>query len=220
MRGKHGRLDIDPVGEAALHHQPADRALRAAEQEQHDQPERIAARHGALRQEPQQWQRESDADQPAEQAVEIFPEIDVLERGERHALVHQHILRAVLIGIELGLPVGGAERRQRAGHRLPLGDRQARLGEPRDAADRHHQQNQPGNAEQPGRERARLGGYNIRRMACSGLALRRLDHGRIPCSGRRADASPAGRERGRGRAPKPKYEYLNVMLYLDLDGTK
>ena len=60
---------------------------------------------------------------PAEQAVKIFPEEDLLEGRERHALVHQRILRALLVERELGLPVRFRQRRDRAGHWLPLRDR-------------------------------------------------------------------------------------------------
>ena len=66
--------------------------------------------------------------------------IDELELVERHALVEHLVLRDLLVGLELGLPVGVAQRRDDAGDRLPLGDRQAGFGQAREAADHDHRQ--------------------------------------------------------------------------------
>ena len=55
----------------------------------------IAARDRPLPREPGERQSEGEADQPAEQPVDIFPEEDGLEVGERHAAVDLLILRAL-----------------------------------------------------------------------------------------------------------------------------
>src|SRR3546814_17002845 len=52
--------------------------------------------------EPEQRQREGGADQPAEQAVGIFPEEDRLEPGERHAAIKLGIFGDALVILELG----------------------------------------------------------------------------------------------------------------------
>ena len=99
-----------------LDHVPAERALRAAEQQQGDQPPAVAVRDRALPREPGQRQREGEADQPAEQPVHPFPEEDELEVGEVHAgrAVDLPIFRRLLVEIEGALPVGS---RQAAGSR-------------------------------------------------------------------------------------------------------
>src|SRR3546814_3991387 len=79
--------------------------------------------------EPEQRQREGGADQPAEQAVGIFPEEDRLEPGERHAAIKLGIFGDALVILELGKPLRVGERRDGAADRLPLGDRQTRRSE-------------------------------------------------------------------------------------------
>ena len=61
-----------------------------------------------------------DADEPAPQAVDIFPEEDALEVGERHAGVDRVVLRDRLVALEFGRPLRLVERREHARDRLPL----------------------------------------------------------------------------------------------------
>ncbi len=73
----------------------------------------------------------------------------VLNCARTHAGVELAVLRDGPIFLELGLPPTFAERRQRAHHRLPLGDREAGFGEPGGAADQNHRQNQRGDGVEP-----------------------------------------------------------------------
>ena len=141
--------DRRPVDQSARDHPPADRTLQPAEREQCDKPPAIAARDPAQRGERGQGQREDDADRHAEQPVEPLPEENALERRQAHAFIDELILRARLIQREHRVPFGAAQRRDHATDRVPLDDRQARLGQPGDAADDDHREHQCGDREQP-----------------------------------------------------------------------
>ena len=149
MRRQPILRDFDAVGEAGGDHPPADATLQRAEPE--NEPQRRPQRrfHPAAPQEPEKRQQKRHADQPAEQAMRPFPPIDGLELRETHAGIELAVLRDGLIFLELGLPPTFAERRQRAQHRLPLGDREAGFGEPGGAADQDHRQNQRGDGIEP-----------------------------------------------------------------------
>ena len=140
------------VDEPALHHVPAHRALQAAQHEDAEELPRMAGRNVAPRDEPQQRDEKHDADQAPEQAMEVLPPEDALEPGERHPLVHLPVLGRQLVLLERLLPLGLGQRRQRADDRLPLDDRQARMREPRDAADDDHREHQRAAHEQPRRD--------------------------------------------------------------------
>ena len=86
-----------------------------------------------------------------------FPPEDRLERSEGHAGVERVILRDGLVGIERLRPLRLGERRQRAGDRLPFDDRKPGLGEPRGAADQHHDRDQERDRKQPPADGAFLG---------------------------------------------------------------
>ncbi len=167
MRGeaelRHPRI----VDEPALHHVPAHRALQPAEHEDAGEPPRMAGRNAAPGDEPQQRQQERRADHPAEQAVEILPPEDALERGQAHPLVHLLVLRRRLVLGEGLLPLRVGERRQRADDRLPLGDREPRVREASHAADDDHREHQRAADEQPCRHGAVRG-----HPAHAGLPLR------------------------------------------------
>jgi hypothetical protein len=149
MRHQPVLADFDAVGEAAFDHVPAEHPLRRPKRENPSEGPRKAARNAAATQEIKERQGIGEADQPAPQAVDVFPPIDRLELDEAHAGVHQAVLRDVLIPLELGGPGGGRLRRQNPGDRLPLGDRQTRQGQPRDAADHHHHEDHAAAQEQP-----------------------------------------------------------------------
>ena len=121
-----------------LDHEPADHALQAAEQEEPDEPRLQRRRQTPGEPEEGQRQQHQRAHDPAEQPVRPFPVEDRLEARERHVGVEQRILRDLLVAVELGRPGGVAHRRQYAHNGLPLGDGQARLGQPRRAAHHHH----------------------------------------------------------------------------------
>ncbi len=72
-----------------------------------------ASRAGMRRahEEIQERNGEREADEPAPQAVQIFPEEDALELGQAHAGVDRAVLRDRLVALELGLPLRLAERR-------------------------------------------------------------------------------------------------------------
>jgi len=70
--------------------------------------------------------------------VRPFPPIDGLELIEAHAPLELGIFGDLLIRLEGLLPIGLGERRHGAHDGLPLGDGEARIGEPRGAADKDH----------------------------------------------------------------------------------
>ena len=73
-----------------------------------------------------------------EQPVRPLPPVDALEPGQVHRRVFLAELRDLLVFRELRLPRGLPAGGQRAGHGLPFGDRQARAGQPRRAAEGDH----------------------------------------------------------------------------------
>ena len=160
MRGEPVLADIGAVDETALHHVPADGALEAAENEESDQPRQKRARDIAEKPEADEWHEKSDADQPAEKAMRPFPPIDGLELVEAHAALELGIFGDLLIGLEGLLPVGLGERRHGAHDRLPLGDGEARIGEPRGAADQDHGDDQSRDRAEPQPQRANMAWFH------------------------------------------------------------
>src|SRR4029079_13412822 len=99
-----------------------------------------AFRDCTLHGKPADADEEDEAKDAAEEAVDPFPEEDELEAGERHSggASHFAILRRLPVEVEFVLPICVGEWRDRAADRLPLGDRQAALGQAGDAADNDH----------------------------------------------------------------------------------
>src|SRR5690606_29935492 len=95
-------------------------------------------RHLPRDQEPGETDRPDETDHPPELAMPPFPPVDDLEFGEAHALIDALVLRYLAIEGEFPLPVLERERRQRAGHRPPFGDRQTGAGKPGEPADHDH----------------------------------------------------------------------------------
>src|SRR5688572_31484303 len=93
MRGQAQVRDARIVDQAALHHVPAERALGAAQKKHGAELPRQGAVEFLPDEEVKERQQEDDADQPAEQAVRVFPPEDALEAGEVHVEVHQPELR-------------------------------------------------------------------------------------------------------------------------------
>jgi hypothetical protein len=135
MRGEPILAHLGAHAQAAGDHPPSHRALRG---EQHEQPGDPAARElrdAPAQHEPREGQGEGEAGEPRDDAVPELPEVDRLEAGERHIRVEALVLGDALVLLELGGPLRRGVRRDHPGHRLPLRDREAALGEPRRAAD-------------------------------------------------------------------------------------
>ena len=151
VRGKPILADVDAVDEARRHHPPADGALETAQNQQADQFQRQPALDASGRPEEQQWQGEDETDAARQDTMRPFPPEDAFERVEAHTLVDLAIFRDLLVFGEFLLPFGIVQRRNDAVDRLPFGDRQAGIGEPRGAADenqrdQHHRINRASRA--------------------------------------------------------------------------
>ncbi len=104
-----------------------------------------------------------------------FPEEDELKIGQGHALPQLLIFGDLLIKAKCLHPLVMGKRRYGAGNRLPLRYRQARFGEPGDAAHHDHAENQRGYREQPAGDGKWAG--------CShGRAKGKFGHGADPCA--------------------------------------
>ncbi len=136
-------------GQARSDHPPADRALQRAKGEDHPQPPLQLSAKRAAPQEVQERQQIDRADHAPEQPVAPFPPEDGLELRKAHAGVEFAVLRDRLVALERLRPLRLVERRQRAGNRLPLDDRQSGFRQPRGAADQHHDRDQRGDRDQP-----------------------------------------------------------------------
>jgi hypothetical protein len=83
--------------------------------------------------------------------MDPFQPKDLLEPGESEALVHQAVLRDLLIEVVQPLPLRVARRRERARKRRPFHDGKAGACQAGDAAEHDHHQNHGSGREQPGR---------------------------------------------------------------------
>ena len=117
--------DIDPLGQAAGHHPPADQALQPTEGQQDGAAPDQPLRNLAQDQENSERKGKSRADHPPQQPMGPFPPEDFLELSQAHAGVDLGVLRNGTVFLESLLPVGRVHRRQSPHDRLPLGDRQA-----------------------------------------------------------------------------------------------
>ncbi len=125
------------------------RALRAS----HAKEQQTAPLHGpqqvAPLKEENQRQAEHHSEASAHESVEVLVEVDRLEGLQTHGLVVALELGEGLVGLEFLVPlrlvlgVVDAER-------LPGGHREARLGEPRVAAQAHHEKDAAAGEQQPG----------------------------------------------------------------------
>ena len=140
---------LGALAQARGHHPPADDRLeRQQARRDRDLPAERALEL-ALPPEPEARNDEGRADDARQQAMAPFPPEDGLEAVERHVRIERGELRDLLIAVELGLPLRAAHRRDHTGDRLPLGDREAGLGEPRRAADQNHEEDETGHRNQP-----------------------------------------------------------------------
>jgi len=142
------------LGDARGDHPSANRALHPAQHAGQDQPPGPASGDLARQQEAEEPQRPDQTDHPAQLAVAPFPPVDRLEIRQFHPLVLQAPLVDLLVFVEFGLPVGLAQRRNRARDRAPFGDRETAVGQPGQPAHHDHRHHQCKEHRQPGPDRA------------------------------------------------------------------
>ena len=164
------------VDQAALHHVPSERALRRAEKKDADQHRRETRWDPAAQAEPYQRHQENDADRAPEQAMEIFPPENALERVDGHVAVDLAILGCRLILAERLVPSGRGKRRERSDDGLPFGDRQSRVREPRRTSDYGHREHQRAADEKPDGNGAWTRAIASVDRCRAGEALRRCAH--------------------------------------------
>lgn len=150
VRGQFHGADHGLVDKAALHHDPAHRALCAAQHEQPAQLQRQRAANGAPDQKHDERHREGDPYDASPQAVEVLQPEDSLERLQAHAGVLQQVLRRLTIGVESGLPLRLVERWQ-DGEDLPLNHGQAGVRKPCRCAETRHEHHHAAQDKQPDR---------------------------------------------------------------------
>ena len=160
--------------QAGRHHPPTEKALEAAEHEQPGKRRREVPVEAALEQEHHERNGESEADDASEEAMRPFPPEDRLEVLDPHPGV-LHALRDLLVGLEFGLPVGIAERRDGAGDRLPRSDGQPGFGQPRRATDHHHDQHQERHTIEPDADRLQRSARGVVGVTDCSVALRARD---------------------------------------------
>src|SRR6478609_2949649 len=99
MRRKPIGADLGTPFEARHDHEPADRTLRAAEDEQCRQPQAIAFGNRALEREPGDADEKDEAENAAEQAMDPLPEENELEAAKSHSGRPGHLakLRRLLV---------------------------------------------------------------------------------------------------------------------------
>ena len=153
MRDEAVLADLDPIGQPALDHVPAEGSLGEAEQQNAAERRNHPPRQPPAHQKPDKGRGKDDADQPSQQPMTILPEVNAFELIQRHSKMDRTVFWDLFVFGKFGGPVGSGERRHDADNRLPFGDRQARQGEPRDAADYDHQENHCAADEQPDRDR-------------------------------------------------------------------
>ena len=105
MRGEPILAHIGAKVEAALHHVPAERALKTAKNEQADETRQKRRRDVARRPEHDKGHQEGNTDQPPKEPMRPFPPINGLEFFEAHAALELAIFRNGLVGREGLLPV-------------------------------------------------------------------------------------------------------------------
>src|SRR5579862_9188640 len=152
MRGQADGAHPRIVDEAARDHEPSDRALQAAQQEDSREPPRERPANRAAREKIKEGNEERHADHAAQEPVAVLPPVDALEVLERHVEVALAPFGGELVLVELGLPLGIVQRRDRADHGLPFDDREARMGEARDPAHHDHGEDERAAGEKPGRD--------------------------------------------------------------------
>jgi len=139
MRGQAILAHVGTLGEPALHHVPAQDALRTQETQDHREPAPERARQLAPQRERHERRGKGEPDQPGPEPVPVFPEIDAAEPGRRHVGVDRAVLRNLPVPGELLGPGPRVQRGDDARDRLPFGDGEPRLGEAGRAPDEHEE---------------------------------------------------------------------------------
>ena len=162
--------DRGPVDQAAGDHVPAERALQAAEDEQRGQRRDQPARQAAAQQQSDEAGQEHDADQAAEQPVQIFQPEDRLEAADGQVGEDLPVLRRLPVEVEQPLPGGVAHRRQPAEQGPPFGHRQTGFGQPGQPAEHDHGEDHPGHQQKPAADGRMDGSVGRRKHAGGGHA--------------------------------------------------
>ena len=140
MDGKPVLADIDPVDEAGLDHPPADETLKTAQCEKKEQSRLQPVLDAPGEPENGKGNGKDEADHAAEETMPPFPPENGLERLYAHACVLKLVFGNLLVFFEFFLPLAGGKRRDYAVDRLPFGDRQTGIRQPRGAAYHNHRQ--------------------------------------------------------------------------------
>ena len=141
--------DLDPVGEAALDHVPAEQTLTEAEQQDAGERRNEPPRQSPAHQEPDKRHGKGDPNEPPQEPVQIFPKVYIFELIQCHCEVDDAVFRDLLVFRKLCRPVGGRKRRNDADDRFPFGNREAGESKASNAADHHHRRNHGTADEQP-----------------------------------------------------------------------
>ena len=126
---------VDALGQAAHHHEPAERGLRDGECPDRHEARHEPMRHPLSKRKKEERNREHKAAHARQQPVHVLPKVDALELREGHTGIHLHVLRDLLIFLKLGDPTLVTDGWDHAAEWLPFRDRKAALGEARAAAD-------------------------------------------------------------------------------------
>ena len=113
------------VHQTTAHHQPAHDPLQGAEPEQSECAPREWRREIPRAPEQDEGNEEHHPDQPCEQPVQVLPEEDDFEVGERHPPAELLIFGKQAVAIEDFGPLCLVQRWDRSDERLPVDDRQA-----------------------------------------------------------------------------------------------
>ena len=192
MRGEPVMAHVGPVDQPALHHVPAERALRGAEQKGDAECETEPAADPSAQRKPDRRDGEDQPDEAAPEPVQIFQPEDRAEVLDRHPEIDPPELRRLAVEGERGLPPGGVERRQPAGHRPPGRHREPGAGEPGEPAQHHHREDHRAAEIEPESDRAvgLAGGHRAARGAQS-LMWRALAPRSIAAAARRSMGRPS-----------------------------
>lgn len=125
-RMRAGREQV--IGEPGFHHPPTDEALEANEAGDADEGPGHGDGDTTTSDEIGGGEDEGEADQPPPEAMRPLHEVDLLELGQVHVRVEHLEFGRRPVLFKFGLPVLLGERRERAGHGLPLGDAEASGG--------------------------------------------------------------------------------------------
>ena len=155
--------------------------------------------------------------------MRVFPPEDALELVERHAAIDLPVLgRRAGTSRTSAAHCASRQRRQRADDRLPLGDRQARVREPGDAADDDHREHQRA-AQRAARPRSRgrrrrerraigddAGGRGAKRWPCAHFPMRRSTPSRASGRMPRMNALPLASSRRSRSTAMPALAQVTV----------